>query len=145
MTTIVLRADSLGALTWDEVDANFDNLNNDKIETGFGVVQTGPTGAAVVPAGSTGFRPISPVEGYFRYNTTTSTFEGYSGGTWGEIGGGGGGATGGGTDQVFVENDVTVTTDYTLSTGKNAHSVGPITINSGITVTVPTGQIWQVS
>jgi len=56
----------------------------------------------------------------------------------------GGGATGGGGDEVFVENGVTVTTNYTLSTGKNASSVGPITINAGITVTVPSGQRWVV-
>jgi hypothetical protein len=45
---------------------------------------------------------------------------------------------------VFVENGVTVTTSYTLSTSKNASSVGPITINSGATVTVPSGQRWVV-
>lgn len=58
--------------------------------------------------------------------------------------GAGGGATGAGGDQVFYENDQTVTTDYTLTTGKNAMSAGPITINTGITVTVPSGQTWTV-
>ena len=62
-------------------------------------------------------------------------------GNWAQIGGG---ATGAGGDQVFVENGVTVTTNYTLSTNKNAMSVGPITINSGVTVTVPSGQRWVV-
>ena len=57
-------------------------------------------------------------------------------------GGGGGGATGGGSDEVFYENDVTVTTSYTISTNKNALTVGPVTINSGATVTVPTGSRW---
>ena len=57
----------------------------------------------------------------------------------------GGGATGGGTDKVFVENEDVVTTDYTLTTNNNAHSVGPITINTGITVTVPAGATWVVS
>jgi len=37
-----------------------------------------------------------------------------------------------------------VTTSYTLSTGKNAMSVGPITINGGATVTVPSGARWVV-
>lgn len=55
-----------------------------------------------------------------------------------------GGATGGGGDQVFVQNQGIVTTSYTLPTGFNAESVGPITINSGITVTVPSGQRWVV-
>lgn len=52
--------------------------------------------------------------------------------------------TGGGKDQIFYENGQTVTTSYTLTTGKNALSAGPITINSGVTVTVPSGQVWTV-
>ena len=59
-------------------------------------------------------------------------------------GGGGGGATGGGTDKVFYENDQVVTTDYTLTAGKNASSAGPITINAGVTVTVPSGAAWVI-
>jgi len=62
-------------------------------------------------------------------------------GNWAQIGGG---ATGAGSDQIFVENGVTVTANYTLSTNKNAMSVGPITINSGVTVTVPSGQRWVI-
>ena len=62
-------------------------------------------------------------------------------GSWAQIGGG---ATGAGGDQIFVENGVTVTANYTLSTNKNAMSVGPITINSGVTVTVPSGQRWII-
>ena len=56
----------------------------------------------------------------------------------------GGGATGGGTDDVFYENSQTVTTDYTISTNKNAMTAGPITIDSGITVTVPSGSSWVI-
>jgi hypothetical protein len=51
---------------------------------------------------------------------------------------------GGNTDQVFVENSRTVTTNYTLTTGRSASSVGPITVNSGITVTVPSGSRWVI-
>lgn len=58
--------------------------------------------------------------------------------------GGGGGATGGGTDEVFYENDQTVTTNYTIPTGKNAMTTGPITINSGVSVTVSAGSTWVV-
>ena len=50
------------------------------------------------------------------------------------------GATGGGSDEVFYENDQTVTTNYTITNGKNAMSAGPITINSGVTVTVGAGE-----
>ncbi len=97
-------------------------------------------GAVTMPSGTTGEQPGSPQAGMIRYNTTTSTFEGY-GSSWGSIGGG---ATGGGGDEVFVENDQTVTTSYTISSGKNAMSTGPITINSGVVVTVPSGARWVV-
>ena len=53
---------------------------------------------------------------------------------------GGAGATGGGSDEVFFESDQTVTTSYTLSSNKHAHTVSP-TINSGVTITVPSGAI----
>jgi len=52
----------------------------------------------------------------------------------------GGGATGGGSDEVFYENDQNVTTDYTITNGKNAMAAGPITIDSGATVTVGSGE-----
>ena len=55
-----------------------------------------------------------------------------------------GGATGGGTDRIFVENDQVVTTDYTLVGTKNASTAGPITINTGVTVTVETGARWVI-
>jgi hypothetical protein len=48
------------------------------------------------------------------------------------------------TDQVFQENGLTVNTSYTLTTSRNAMSVGPITLASGATVTVPSGQRWVV-
>jgi hypothetical protein len=99
------------------------------------------TGFVLIPKGTTAQRPVSPVAGEIRYNTDYNAFEGYANGAWGNIGGG---ATGGGGDQVFVENGVTVTTNYTLSTSKNAESVGPITINSGITVSIPSGQRWVI-
>ena len=99
------------------------------------------TGQVKIPAGTTAERSGSPVNGMIRYNSTNGQFEGYQDGVWGQLGGG---ATGGGGDEVFVENSAIVTTNYTLTTGKNAESVGPITINSGITVTIPSGQRWVV-
>jgi hypothetical protein len=51
---------------------------------------------------------------------------------------------GGGTDQIFFENDQTVTTSYSITTNKNAITGGPITINSGISVTIPTGSVWTI-
>jgi hypothetical protein len=54
------------------------------------------------------------------------------------------GATGGGTDRVFYENDQSVNTNYTITTNKNAMSAGPITVASGVTVTVPNGSTWTI-
>mgnify|MGYP001134452177 CR=1 FL=1 len=54
------------------------------------------------------------------------------------------GATGGGSDEIFYENGKTITTDYTLTADRNAVTAGPVTINTGVTVTVPTGSRWVV-
>ena len=54
------------------------------------------------------------------------------------------GATGGGNDDIFYENGQNVTSNYTITNGKNAMSAGPITINSGVTVTVGAGETWTV-
>lgn len=95
------------------------------------------TGAAALPAGTTAQRPTTPAAGYARYNTTTAKFEGYTGSTWSSLGGG---ATGGGSDAIFNENSTTMTASYTLTTGKNAMTVGPLNVGSGLTLTVPSGQ-----
>ena len=97
------------------------------------------TSSLTIPSGTTAQRDGSPAVGMLRHNSTLNQFEGYNNGAWGAIGGGAG-ATGGGTDEVFFESDQAVTTNYTLSSGKNAHTVSP-TINSGVTVTVPSGAI----
>jgi hypothetical protein len=99
------------------------------------------TGSAKVPAGTTAQRDGTPVTGYFRFNSTTVKFEGYNGTAWGSVGGG---ATGGGSDDVFIENSQVVTSNYTLTTGKNAGTFGPITVNSGVTVTIPTDAVWTI-
>ena len=56
----------------------------------------------------------------------------------------GNGATGGGGDTIFVQNGQTVTTDYTIPVGINAMSTGPISINSGVTVTISAGSVWAI-
>jgi len=48
--------------------------------------------------------------------------------------------TGGTGNVIFYENDQTVTQNYTITSGKNAMSAGPITVNSGVTVTVQPDQ-----
>ena len=56
------------------------------------------------------------------------------------------GATGGnsGANAIFWENEQTVTHDYTISNNKNAGTWGPVTINSGVTVTIGDGEYWTI-
>jgi len=98
------------------------------------------TDSVLIPVGTTAQRPTGAT-GYIRFNSTNSLFEGYNGTAWGSLGGG---ATGGAGNQVFIENDQTVTTDYTVTSNKNAGSFGPITVDTGITVTIPTGSTWSI-
>lgn len=51
---------------------------------------------------------------------------------------------GGGSDKVFAENDQSVWNDYTVPVGRNASSAGPVSIQSGVTVTISSGSVWSV-
>ena len=55
-----------------------------------------------------------------------------------------GGATGGAGDMAFIETDNTVNNNYSISSNRNAMTVGPVTVASGATVTVPSGQRWII-
>jgi hypothetical protein len=100
------------------------SLNGKTGATGPGAGATGPIG----PTGATGIQgPIGP-----------------GGGATGATGPTGIGITGGGPDEVFWENDQVVTTNYTITTNKNAFTAGPITINAGVVVTVPSSSTWTV-
>jgi hypothetical protein len=98
------------------------------------------TDAILIPVGTTAQQPTG-ASGMLRFNTSTTSFEGYNGTAWGSIGGG---ATGGGTDQIFYLNGQTVTTNYSIPVGQNAGTFGPISVNSGATVTVPSGSTWSI-
>ena len=104
------------------------------------------TDAVALPHGTELERPSdggtpANLTGYIRFNTDTSQFEGHNGTAWSSVGGG---AQGGGSDQVFFENDQTVNDDYEISANKNAMSAGPITIDAGATVTIPSGSRWVI-
>ena len=55
-----------------------------------------------------------------------------------------GGATGPAGQKVFFENQRDVSSDYTLTAGYSAHSVGPVNVAAGVTVTVPAGERWVI-
>jgi hypothetical protein len=88
--------------------------------------------------GTTAQRDGTPSSGMFRFNTTTTSFEGYDGSAWGSIGGG---ASAGGA---IYENNNSIDASYTLTTNTNGMSVSPISIASGVTVTVPSGAKWVI-
>lgn len=46
--------------------------------------------------------------------------------------------------QGYIENANTIATSASINTGNNAISAGPVSINSGVTITVPTGSVWTV-
>ena len=143
------------------------------------------TDAMLIPVGTTGQRPTGAT-GYFRFNTTTTQFEGYNGSVWGTIGGGAAlsndtstasfeyplfaAATSGNPTTIYTSdakylykpstgelqayelnatnglllNNATVSASYSIASGTNAVSVGPITVATGQSVTVASGQRWVV-
>lgn len=133
--TVVRAQDNTTAQTWNAGDIAALRLNAAAIAASLAsaVLYTTATGSAVVPVGTTAQRDSPASAGYFRFNSTTGGFEGYNGASWGGVGG----AQAGG---VLYENSTTLTSNYTLTTGKNAMMVGPLTINSGVSLTIPSGQ-----
>lgn len=101
--------------------------------TGTGTITIDPNGTETVDGVAT--RTLKPNQ---------SAILVCDGANWITVGLSGNGATGGGADAIFYENDQIVTTDYSITSGKNAMSAGEITINTGVTVTVPTGSTWTI-
>ena len=95
------------------------------------------TGATKLQSGTTAQRPGTPADGMIRYNSDEDSFEGYIDGAWGGI-------SGAQANGVIYENNLNISANYTLTTGKNGMSVGPITVDSGVTVTIPSGQRWVI-
>ena len=95
------------------------------------------TGQVKLPAGTTAQRSASPANGMIRYNTDQDQIEGYIDNVWGGISG----AQAGGA--ILTNKDI-ASVSYTIASGENGLSVGPITINSGVVITIASGQRWVV-
>lgn len=103
------------------------------------------TGAIKIPVGTEAQRPGTPAAGQLRFNNDADEFEGYNGTEWGAIGGGGSGQMlGDAAVKAISYNAQTIGENLTVLSTYNAMSVGPITINSGYTVTVESGGRWVV-
>ena len=129
-TDVTYQLDNLGALTLSgALSGTTAAFSGDGTFSG--------TGQVKLPSGTTAQRSGSPANGMIRYNSDLSQFEGYGGGLWGGIGG----AQAGGA---IMTNKATASVNYTIASGENGLSVGPITINSGVTITVATDQRWLI-
>lgn len=95
------------------------------------------TGQVKLPAGTDAQRSGSPANGMIRYNTDLNSFEGYVAGNWGGIGG----AQAGGA--ILTNKDI-ASVSFTIPSGTNGLSVGPVTISSGVTITVTAGQRYVI-
>lgn len=103
------------------------------------ISQTSSTGSAPLPSGTTAQRDGTPSAGYLRWNTTDTSAEVYDGSAWTAVGGGNT------TDEGLYEHSHTISANYSITSGNNALTAGPITINSGVSVTVPTGSTWVIA
>lgn len=97
-------------------------------------------GFAVAPTLNNQGLPL--VLGNLYWNSVTNDLWAYNGVAW--IATSSNMPTGGGTDKVFYLNDNQVTADYTLPPGKNAMSAGPITVNPGVVLTIPSGSTYTI-
>jgi hypothetical protein len=135
--TLTATVDSKGRLTA-LADTPISITKSQVSDLGDVVNKTSATGAAILPSGTEAERDGLPAIGYLRFNSDSASFEGYDGTAWGSIGGG---ASAGGA---IYENADSITANYTIESGVNGHSVGPITLDSGVTVTVSSGQRWVI-
>jgi len=90
-----------------------------------------------LPSGTTAQRG-SPSQGSVRYNTDDAGFEGYNGSAWAPIGGGNE------TDEGIWVHSNTISANYSIPSGSNGLSAAPVTVASGVTVTVPSGSVWTL-
>ena len=92
------------------------------------------TDSIKVSAGTTAQRNGSPVNGMFRYNTTTNEFEGYQNNAWGAIGGGGGTTVNNNADNRIITGSGTADTleaetTFTFNSGTLGLSTGDLTLD----------------
>jgi hypothetical protein len=157
--TNITSVGTLGSLTVSgDVTVDTNSLKVDSTNNRVGILNASPdvsldvgsaTDAMHVPVGTTAQRPGSPAAGYFRYNSTTGGFEGYTD-AWGAIAGGGGGVapsidtmTGDGSDTTLALTNAPVNENATFVTidgvaqHKSTYSVSGTTLT--FSTAPPTG------
>jgi len=157
--TNITSVGTLSSLTVSgDVTVDTNTLKVDSTNNRVGILNASPdvtldvgsaTDAMHVPVGTTAQRPGSPAAGYFRYNSTTGGFEGYTD-AWGAIAGGGGGVapsidtmTGDGSDTTLALTNAPVNENATFVTidgvtqHKSTYSVSGTTLT--FSTAPPTG------
>lgn len=123
----------------------FESVGTNRIDTipSNNLIRITGAGGVVIPSGNTGSRPTANLAGTIRFNTDLGTFENWDTvlTRWRPMYGATGGTDG---NRMFFENQSNVTSDYTITTGFNAGTFGPITLNAGISVTIPSNSVWTV-
>ena len=90
------------------------------------------TGATISPIGNASFTGIVTASSFIGDGSSLSNLPASA-----PVGGAS-------TNKVFFENDTAVAVNYQVTSGKNAMSAGPIAVNAGIAVTVPSGSSWTI-
>ena len=85
---------------------------------------------------TTATRPSAPVVGLIGYNSTTGLPETWNGSYWA--------SSGASANGVIYQNNLAITSNFTLNASNGGMSVGPVSLASGITVTIPSGSRWVI-
>ena len=96
-----------------------------------------PTGAGSGTGTASSFQGNAVGEVWLNTQTSPPKLQIYNGSAW--LDAGGAGAVGAGGDQIFLEVDQTLSTSYSVTSGKNAITAGPLTIAASQTLTIPSG------
>ena len=131
---------TISALTFVTTTATLTTATAHGLATGAVVVVSGAT-----PAAYNGTFAIT-VTGANTFTYTMTSNPGgnatpvgtYTTGYWGQIGGNAQ------AQGVVYENGQTISSNYTMVSGNSGTSAGPITVATGITVTIPTGSRWVI-
>jgi len=127
---IITRADKGSALTYNEMDANFEAI----------APRDSATGSVQIPSGTTSERTATPQIGQLRFNTTANAFEGYIAGNWQSLIAGNSGEINQNAFSEFIvsgQNNVAAdnkTDSLTLVAGTNI-SITTDAVNDSITFT----------
>ena len=152
-TTLLIDIDAAGAVANSAFQLDIDNAQRVLVDGDGAVIGSGVpdrtlrltgTDAIKVPVGTTAQRPGTPEEGDIRRNSQVGIWEGYDGSAWGSLGGAGlfrgnNGTSGdsvNGSGDIFRVNAATLTEDEEIESGENASAAGPLTVDSGVTLTV---------